>query len=302
MPGSAVIGPAPSGSRSAAVGSGTAVAVSRVADAFRPVFLTAGAAFFAATGASSATGAVFLATGARRVRFGDPSPADDGSGSAGCSVARCCSAVTGVSSVEGVLSRAFRGTAVAADWGRCAAGTGSPPAESGSAVSSAPDRVTGEGASAAVRAAAGVPESAGAARLAGGVPESPVEAPGAACSAVVPGSAGEGSAAGRGRGVGGASAAGVGGWKTTVGAARRGRRGAGASLAAFSAAGSGAGGGLKVGRGERLRRALGAGSRRGGSLGGCSCIPMERSRGRDLAHDQDTVTGVGFDSRFAPGG
>ncbi|WP_189197581.1 hypothetical protein [Micromonospora fulviviridis] len=105
------------------------------------------------------------------------------------------------------------------------------------------------------------------------------------------------SADGRGRGAAGTSAAGgvacagSGGWKRTVGAAfaRLGR--GGVSPATSAGAGSGAGGGVKVGLAERLRRAWTAGSRRGGSLGGCSCISMERRPERDVAHDENAGDG-----------
>ncbi|MFG3601523.1 hypothetical protein [Micromonospora chersina] len=106
------------------------------------------------------------------------------------------------------------------------------------------------------------------------------------------------SADGRGRGGAGTSAAGrvacvgSGGWKRTVGVALA-RRGRGVSpvTSARAGSGSGAGGGVKVGFVERLRRVWAAGSRRGGSLGGCSCISMERRPERDVAHDENAGGG-----------
>lgn len=113
---------------------------------------------------------------------------------------------------------------------------------------------------------------------------------------------------------------GSGGWNSTAGAAlaRRGRGVAGAAAGAAvdsvgstgtagssAAVGSATVGALKVARGER-RRARSAGSRRVGSLGGCSCISMERSP--DHAGAQRGITGGGRPwwaypgSRFAPGG
>ena len=257
-------GSVPSGCRSARAGSVALIAVSCFGgDAFRVAFLTAGAAFFGA--AFFATGAAFLAAGARRVRFDVSSPAGGDADSAGGSAALRCPAVTGLSSAGSVPS----------------------PALGGGSAAVVPE---------------GVAEVPGVACSDGGVPGPSAEACGVARSPGVPGSAGEGSTAGRGRGAGGASAVGAGGWKTTVGAARRGRLGVGVSLVAAPAAGSATCGGLNVGRGERLRRALGAGSRRGGSLGGCSCISMERSRGSDPAHDENAVEAAGPIVALPPAG
>ncbi|MEU5528848.1 hypothetical protein ABZ744_18065 [Micromonospora chersina] len=108
------------------------------------------------------------------------------------------------------------------------------------------------------------------------------------------------SADGRGRGGAGTSAAGSvacagsGGWKRTVGAAlvRRRRGGVSPVTSPRAGSGSGAGGGVKVGLVERLRRVWAAGSRRGGSLGGCSCISMERRPERDVAHDENAGGGA----------
>ncbi|MBM0276999.1 hypothetical protein JM949_17130 [Micromonospora sp. STR1s_6] len=98
---------------------------------------------------------------------------------------------------------------------------------------------------------------------------------------------------------------GSGGWKSTGGAAlaRRGRWDAaaaagGAAVSADCSAAVGAcpaaigpcpagTGGVKVARGER-RRARSAGSRRGDSLGGCSCISMKRSPDHDAAQRENT--------------
>ncbi|MBM0258442.1 hypothetical protein [Micromonospora sp. 4G55] len=94
-----------------------------------------------------------------------------------------------------------------------------------------------------------------------------------------------------GRGWRGSGCSGVGGWNRTAGAAFAGRRFPGAASVPSSwpgpAALGGAGGGVKVAFGER-RRAPSAGSRRGGSLGVCSCMSMERSRERDGAHGENT--------------
>ncbi|MFG1658104.1 hypothetical protein ACGFIY_16405 [Micromonospora chersina] len=119
----------------------------------------------------------------------------------------------------------------------------------------------------------------------------PAGVPGSAPPAVT-------SADGRGRGgagtwaAGSVACAGSGGWKRTVGAALA-RRGRGVSpvTSARAGSGSGAGGGVKVGLVERLRRVWAAGSRRGGSLGGCSCISMERRPERDVAHDENAGGG-----------
>ncbi|GHJ12463.1 hypothetical protein TPA0908_04580 [Micromonospora sp. AKA38] len=169
---------------------------------------------------------------------------------------------------------------------------GGVPSGAPSAGSGARTGTSDAGIGSAVPAAAGRSAVAG---PAAGVPESVVL--GAAGSPTdVPGPVVAGSVAGRGRGAGGTSAAGVGGWKRTLGAAPRARLRGGAWFVSSPASvdgGSGVGGGLKVGRGERLRRALAGGSRRGGSLGGCSCISMERSRGRDLAHGDDAAGSAG---------
>jgi hypothetical protein len=88
----------------------------------------------------------------------------------------------------------------------------------------------------------------------------------------------------------GSGRSGSGGWKSTVGAAFT-RRGRGAPPSARSAGSgvAGSGGGVKVAFGER-RRAPSAGSRRFGSLGGCSCISMEPSPDRAVAQRWSAAT------------
>lgn len=139
-----------------------------------------------------------------------------------------------------------------------------------------------------VRRAAGVP---GVASRAGGpsVPASADAAGGSSFALVDPPAGGLSSAAPRGRmaGTGGGTGdSAAGGWNSTGGAALPGRAGfgrAGASASEGCCCRGGAGGGVKVASGERRRAGTLVG-RRGGSLGGCSCMWKERSRERDLAH------------------
>ncbi|MGK5445226.1 hypothetical protein ACSNN7_25850 [Micromonospora sp. URMC 105] len=88
----------------------------------------------------------------------------------------------------------------------------------------------------------------------------------------------------------GSGCSGSGGWNKT-GAAFAGRRFADGepvpSGRPAPAALAEVGGGVKVAFGER-RRTPAEGSRRGGSLGVCSCMSMERSRERDGAHGENT--------------
>ncbi|RKN29658.1 hypothetical protein D7044_22795 [Micromonospora musae] len=88
---------------------------------------------------------------------------------------------------------------------------------------------------------------------------------------------------------GGAGSSGSGGWNSTAGAAfaRRDLFGFAEGGAGSEAAG-GSSGGVKVASGKR-RRAPSAGSRRVGSLGGCSCISMERSREHAAAQRGSTA-------------
>ncbi|WP_334487597.1 hypothetical protein [Micromonospora sp. CPCC 205711] len=80
----------------------------------------------------------------------------------------------------------------------------------------------------------------------------------------------------------GNASSGTGGWNSTVGAGlgRGFRGGADMGSSAGGNAFAGVGGGVKVAFGERLRACS-----RGGSLGGCSCMSMERSLECDPAHD-----------------